>query len=94
MGMNTHVVGIRPPDEMWKKMKAARDACVAADVPIPDEVMEFFNYEEPDSAGVLIDLEDYESCCEKWGAEGKQGFEIDLSKLPENIKLIRFFNSY
>lgn len=29
MGMSMHVVGYKPADEHWKKMKAAWDACAA-----------------------------------------------------------------
>lgn len=56
MSMSTHVVGIVPPDDDWKKMKQVYDACVAANIDVPDNVWDFFNNEEPDDAGVLIDL--------------------------------------
>ena len=42
MGMSTHLVGIVPPDDDWKKMKAVWDACDNADVDIPKDVSEFF----------------------------------------------------
>ena len=35
--MSTSVVGIKPPDDTWRKMKAAWDACMAADVKPADE---------------------------------------------------------
>lgn len=38
----THVYAIRVPDETWKKMKAVRDACVAAGINVPLEVQSYF----------------------------------------------------
>ncbi len=93
MGMSTHVKGFRPPDEKWKKMKAAWDACEAAGTAIPKEVLEFFDHEPPDSAGVEIELEE-EECCAEYRDDCRDGFEIDVTKLPKGLTLIRFYNSY
>lgn len=93
MSMSTHVVGFAPPDEKWQKMKAVWDACAAAKIPVPDEVDRFFNFNVPDSSGVEIELENLE-CVSEYRAEMVDGFQIDLSKLPPNVKFIRFFNSY
>jgi hypothetical protein len=92
MGMSTHVVGIRPPDEKWKRMKGVWKACVAADTPIPNEVLDFFDDEEPDEAGVILDLD--ERCCEEWSDEHRSGYEIDLALLPDDVTKIRFYNSW
>jgi hypothetical protein len=93
MGMSTHVVGFRPPDEKWKKMKAVWDACEAAGTDIPKDVERFFNGESPDDQGVAIDIKDH-ACCESYDGDGSQGFEIDLKKLPPDVTIIRFYNSY
>lgn len=45
MTMSTHVLGIAEPDEKWGKMKAAYDACLAADVPVPPEIEDYFDGE-------------------------------------------------
>ena len=29
-----------------------------------------------------------------WGADMREGFEIEIAKLPPNVKIIRFFNSW
>ena len=95
MGMSTHIIGFIPPDDIWKKLKQVWDSCKAANINHPDEVDEFFNGEEPDDNGVSINLEDtFEVCCKAYHANASEGFEIDLSKVPKNVKIIRFYNSY
>lgn len=93
MGMSTHVVGIRRPDETWKKMKAVWDACRAAGVDPPDEVLEFFNHEAPDPAGIRVELEG-NPCIQAYNDDMRQGFEVDISKLPKNVTSVRFYNSW
>lgn len=92
MGMSTHVVGIIPPDDVWKKMKAAYDSCVAAGVSIPGEVDQFFNGETPDPAGVVVELG--APCVEKWSDDSRSGFEVDVTKLPPHVRIVRFYNSW
>lgn len=91
MSMSTHVVGFRPPDEKWKEMKAVWDSCVAANINAPDVVHKFFDYRAPDDAGVEIDLD---SAVKEFDKKGVSGFDVILSKLPESIDRIRFYNSW
>ncbi len=93
MSMSYHIVGFRPPDAKWHKMKAAWEACDAAGLRIPAEVAEFFGHEDPDESGVEVEIEDTESVTE-YRAEMREGFEVDVTKLPPDVKIIRFFNSY
>jgi len=93
MGMSTNVYGIKPPDDKWKKMKTIWDACETMGVKIPNEVDKFFGGEEPDDSGVLICLQGL-GCCSDFRREMMEGFEIDVTKLPKNVKVIRFENSY
>lgn len=91
MGMSTHVVGIVPPDADYKRMAAVYKACVAADVPVPDEVEAFFEGEPPDPAGMVIDLD---QAAKEWEDDGRSGYEVDLDKVPKHVKSIRFYNSW
>lgn len=91
--MSTYVVGIKPADEKFKKMYEIYKKCEEAEVNIPKEVEEFFNDEEPDKKGVIIDIREME-CCKEWGDDSREGFEIDIAKIPKDIKIIRFYNSY
>lgn len=92
MSMSTYVHGIKPRDAKWKRMKAAHDACEAAGASIPDEINKFFGYEEPDAAGVIVNLE--KICVTEDHGNGEDRWEVDLSKLPKDITIIRFSNSY
>jgi len=89
MSMSTHVIGFKPPDEKWNKMKAIYDACEVAGVPIPSEVDDFFDGEGPDPAGVEVKLTPRE-----WQDDMRQGYEIDIDSLPKGVKTIRFYNSW
>lgn len=93
MGRSLIVKGIVPADVKFKKMLAVWEACENAGVIIPDKVHEFFNNDEPDTKGVIIDLYENE-CVSEYKEEMSDGYEIDLSKLPSNIKTIRVYNSY
>lgn len=96
MSVSTCVQGFKPPDETWVKMKAVWDACEAAAVPVPDHVAAFFGYDTPDAAGVEVSRKDLEACgaVREWQAEMEDGFEIDISKVPADVKIIRVYTSY
>ncbi len=93
MGMSTYVSGFSPPDAKWKEMKAIWDSCHVAGVEVPSEVYNFFDGETPDERGRDVDLKSYD-CCSDWSEEMRSGYEIDVTKIPENIKVIRFYNSW
>jgi hypothetical protein len=96
MSMSTHVVGFKPPDETWKKMKAVWDACTEAGIEAPEEVRGFFPGEEPTDSGVEVDQEDliYAGAIEKWSANWREGFEIIVEKIPPDVKIIRVYNAW
>ena len=100
MSSSLYVVGFRPPDEEWQRMKAAYDACKSAGVDPPKKIESFFNHDAPDDAGVLVRMAcDYSSkerhvSVEDYVENGYQGFTVDLTKLPEGLRYIRFFISY
>ena len=90
MSISTHFVAFRPPDEKWQRMKEVYDACKKAGINIPKEVGEFFEYENPDPNGVQVDIE---QAVEDWNDGDMYGYEIDLSKLPDNTRYVRVFYS-
>lgn len=95
MSMSTYVVGFKPPDETWKKMKAVWDACEVAGIKIPDEVMEYFNHERPDDIGVKMNMSiKTHECLSEYSGDGESGYEIDVTKLPKDVTVIRFCNSW
>jgi len=89
--MNSYIVAFRPPDETFKKMKTVSDACIKAGVDLPTEVSRFFGDSESDPKGVEIDIKD---AIEEWTGDMSQGFQVDLGKLPKDVKYIRFYNQW
>lgn len=89
MGMSTHVIGFVPPDEKWKKIKAIYDACEAADIKMPDDVIDFFGGYPPDKNGQEIKIKEQE-----WSNKYSSGIEINLSDVPKHVKIIRFYNTW
>lgn len=87
MSTTYNVVGIKSPDEKWKKMKAVWDACTAADLQVPDEVDTYFNQEEPNPNGVRVDVI-HTHVARPYS--GENAIEVDLSVLPEDVTHIQF----
>jgi len=99
MSMSTHVVGFIPPDAKWRAMRDARDACLAAGVPVPEEVEDFFGGEEPDPCGREVDLTGLQIApgVSEWSDDYRQGYQVDLAELMAahpNVKVVRFYNSW
>jgi hypothetical protein len=89
--MSIHIVGFREPDDEWRKMKAAYDACEAAGIEIPPEIDRFFDGEKPDERGIEIDLEPH---TKEFHTEAALGYEIEVADIPKQIKVLRFYNSW
>ncbi len=95
MSMSTNVIGFRPPDDKFKKFAAIWHQCEDAGVSMPREVEEFFQGVAPDPQGVKVHLkEGKDGPVKPWKEDDGEGFEIDLTKLPKDVKIIRFWNSW
>lgn len=97
MGMSTHVVAFKPPGEKWQQMKAVWDACRAAGVEVPDEVERYFEYDGPDPVGVEVKRADLinSGALYDWNdGPHASGYEVDVTKLPKDVTVIRFYNSW
>lgn len=94
MSMSTRVVGFRPPDDTYERMKAVYESCKAAGIGVPDKVQEFFNWGEPSEHGTEVRLPD--GCVSEYadGYRSQQGIDVRLDALPPNITVIRFYNSW
>jgi len=93
MAMSTSIIGFRPPDERWAKMKNIWDACKIAGEEVPNSVEKFFDFEPPDERGISVDLINH-PCTRPHGEPDEEGFEVELAKLPTEVTHIRFLNSY
>jgi hypothetical protein len=99
MGISTNVIGFRPPDEKWNAMKKVYDSCEAAGISIPNEVSTFFNDIAPDPRGVEVELpfknkKTQVGCVTEWKDDASEGVEVDVTKLPSDVTVIRFYNSW
>ena len=94
MGMSTHVVGIIPADEKWHVMKKIWDACKEAKISVPEEVCAFFGEDGPGTRGQVMDIRDIRDCVTEYNDSYRDGLDVDLRKLPSDIKILRFYNSY
>jgi hypothetical protein len=96
MGMSTHIMGFKAPDDRWRQMKAVWDACAAAHIDVPQEVFGYFEGENPDPAGVevsetaLMDV----GALREWGDSYRSGYEIVVAYVPDDVTTIRFYNSW
>lgn len=99
MGMTTHIIGIKLSDKKWNAMKKVWDACAEAGINAPDDVAKFFNYEEPNNIGVIIDLKPNKLSTVThgvsiWNEDQREGFDVRIQDLPKDIDIIRFYNAY
>lgn len=109
MSTGIHIRGFRPPDEKWQRMRAVWDACMAADVRPPKDVRDYFADEDPDPAGVEVPLSSTTRLEGRWYVDGEKenpeaavspyetdwqyGVQIDLSKLPKDLSILRIYES-
>jgi hypothetical protein len=90
MSMSTNVIGFVPPDERFMKMKQIWDNCTELDVQIPANVYDFFDGCAPDENGMEVEIKH-----DEWDdGDMSAGIEINVDNIPDNVKVIRFFNSY
>jgi hypothetical protein len=87
--MSTHLYGIREPDEKWRQMKKIWDACNIANVSVPREVYEYFNDDDPDDAGVIIEIDYHES-----KVVTSMHYEVRVDQIPDGVTILRFVNSW
>jgi hypothetical protein len=94
MSMSTHVVGFRKPDDnKFQKYAKIWKSCVEAGVGVPEEVFDYFNGEDPDENGMEVGIENTDAV-KIYKEDYYDGFEVDVTKLPKDVHIIRFYNSY
>ena len=64
MSMSTYLIGIKPKDENWHRMRMILELCERGKVQAPAEVLKYFEG-APDRSddGVLVYLSDAKSMC-------------------------------
>lgn len=91
--MSTFVLGVVPPDENHLKKVAAARALEAAGIDeLPFELESYFGGETPDEAGMVVSLP--REAVTHWSDGDRSGREVDITKLPPGVKILRFVNSW
>jgi len=97
MGMSTYVVGFKPVDDKWRAMYKIYAACDEAGIEPPSDVLAFFEglyFKNIETTGIEVSLEK-ELCVTKWSdGDACEGYEVEVAKIPKDVKVIRFVNSY
>jgi hypothetical protein len=85
MDISVKVVGVtNNQDPKFKQMFAAYQACEAANVEIPDAVIDYFNDEEPNPKGLEVTIP-----VKKSSGEMKYFYDFNVSELPKDVESIR-----
>jgi hypothetical protein len=88
--LETRICGFHPADEEWHRMNAVWEACKKAKVPVPQEVEVFFNHRPPfEQYGVEMQIP---AAVREFKDDVSELYEVDLSKLPQNVKIVRFYH--
>lgn len=85
--MDVFISGVKAPTEEYKKKVAAYRALEDAGLDIPQELVDYFNGEEPDEDGIKVKIKHAIDGDPNW--EG--GAIIDLSKLPPGVTHIKVY---
>lgn len=80
-----------PPDEKWQKMAKVYHACKDAGIDPPYQVEEYFEDGPPEPHGKEVSLN---HVAREYKAEMHWGLEINVSKIPKNATVIRFYIAY
>ncbi|MCK5603602.1 hypothetical protein KAR91_17080 [Candidatus Pacearchaeota archaeon] len=92
MSMSAHIIGFIPAGDQFKRMKEIWDKCTYANIEPPGAVLAFFDHTHPgDKPGLEVEIQ---SLASEHVGLGQSGYELELSTLPENVKFIRFYNSW
>ena len=104
MSISSNIIGVRDLRKEFDKMWDALQACKKAGVLFPKQVQKYFDL-DGDEDRVLEDKSYYEGTkltfsltgkpgVTTWDADMEEGYEVDLTKLPKDVKKIRFYTSY
>lgn len=101
MGMSTSIIGVRDLRQQFDKMWKAKEACEQAGIGYPEEVKKYFvdyiNESKPavESEMLHFDLKNTSGVTLYNNPDAASvGYEVDIRKLPKDVKIIRFYNSW
>ena len=95
MGMYVDVKGVRDLSMNFEKMMNVKKACDDADVGYPVVIEEYFGSNVDESEDMIrSEMELADIAYIETHPDSADVYEIELSKIPEDIKKIRFIISY
>lgn len=96
MGMSTSIVGVRDLDKQFAKMAAVKEACEKAGIEYPPGLLAYFSSPGENIAYLRQEMEevDISAAITKTSEDATNTWEVDLKKLPEDVKAVRFSNGY
>ncbi len=104
MSMSTFIRGVRDLDGKFASMLAVKLACEEAGVEYPQEVQNYFCGQTLEPEDYFLEPENYlrremefvdiSAAVRKDAGKAVEGWIVDLSKLPEEVKAIRFENCW
>lgn len=96
MSMYTYVEFGKRPDDKFKKYKEILNLCFETNVAPPQEVVNYFrnNNLDPEADNIWNQVGFDEEAIEANFEDGFDEIIVDVTKLPKDVTLIRFCNSY
>lgn len=92
--MSTRIEAFVPDtDKEYQKHKQVYDVCTKADVSLPKETEEYFKGCDEPEQKLQVELVKGQHYI-IYGRDMEEGFEVELSQLPEGVTKIRFINSW
>lgn len=90
MSMSSYVYGLRDTkDPEYQKMAAALNACVAANLPLPKPLEQYFKGSSDPEESLQVEIK-----FKKVNKEMTTCYDVILADLPPDVKVIRFCNSW
>ena len=88
MSMSTNIIGFRTDQDK------VLNACIEAGIKkLPDETAAYFGSEYPEEY-LAEEVLKVEIPKEAWSEDMRSGYEIEVSKIPVGVEIIRFYNSW
>ncbi len=93
MGMYSYVKGLKPKTEEYEKKLRIYKDCKELNINPPKEIEDYFDGEVCEE-GIVIDLPK-DAISESVNVDYcNEYFDVDLTKIPSDVTIIRFVNSY
>lgn len=98
MSMSTSVRGIRDLDGKFSQMIKIKELCDGAQIGYPEELAAYFGEhdaaEDSEYLREMMETIDIDDVAVRFSRDGSDHCEVELSKLPSEVKAIRFTNSW